>query len=139
MPLHLSPFALSAEQRPISDRSPPGPQEGRPLVVLLRPRPQRPGETREIVTPGEAVLLPAAGVVTSHRLLPELVLLVWVLLASAAFYHGVEFAFELFRPPYIHPSTPVHFSRTWTLTLVLPAYLCRRTPVLGQRLDAPTG
>src|SRR5829696_6392815 len=70
---------------------------------------------------------------------PQLTFLAGVLLASAAFYHGVEFAFELFRPPYIHPSTPVHLSRAWTLTLVLSAYLCRRTPALGQRLDAQTG
>src|SRR5215211_2170249 len=105
----------------------------------LKDGPQTRGLDVVVFTPCSPPLFLQAGVVPANALLPKFAHFLGVLLASAAFYHGVEFAFDLFRPPYIHPSTPVRFSRAWTLTLVLPAYLCQRTPALGQRLDAPTG
>src|ERR671913_1700939 len=38
------------------------------VVVLLRPRPERPGQVREVVAPEEAVLLPSADVVPADAL-----------------------------------------------------------------------
>jgi hypothetical protein len=64
-----------------------------PLVVLLGPRPQRPRKVAEVVASRHAVLLPPAGVVTSHGLLPKLLSLIRVYLSfpGAALDEGVEF------------------------------------------------
>src|SRR5215211_1776438 len=104
MPLHLSPFALIAEQRPISDRPPPVLQLGNPLVILLSPRPQRPSEAGEVLTPRKAVLFAPAGVVPADALLPELACLIEVLLTRATYYHGVEFPFDHLAACCVHLS-----------------------------------
>src|SRR5215212_6271255 len=75
------------------------------VVVLLRPRPERPSEAREVVLPGEAVCFPPAGVIPAGALLPRLARLFWVLLARAALYHGVEFLFDHRAACYVHLSS----------------------------------
>jgi hypothetical protein len=91
---------------------------------LLKDGPQTRGLSLVMFTSRHPHLFTPAGRIGFHARLPELAFLVGVFLARAALYHGVEFAFDLFRPSYIYPSTPVRFSHSWTLTLVLPTYLC---------------
>src|SRR5215204_1288468 len=74
------------------------------LVVLFSPRPQTGGQAFEVIAPGEAVLLAPAGVVASHRLLPQLLLLVGihVTLPSPALNQGVELLLDHLSVLYIH-------------------------------------